>query len=235
MTTAHFIDDQPVRESFCQWHAEQQVLDAQLAESVAALEAYQSHLDAWQRELAVEREELSRLRAELDRDQALSGSHDEQAATFRRELSDARQKITSLTTALLTRTEELRELDRLRVQTDRQLSEAKSREKELLAALAVERNRVPTNDKPPSQPPSPPRERTQSGEPSPVARQAPANGLATNGRAPNGQAANGQAVGGRPSTEPNKSANPVLGSVMEQFGKLRQQRSLDRQNYPKPR
>ena len=225
MTTAATVDHQLIHDSFCQWHADQGALDAQLADSVAALEAYQSHLDAWQRDLAAEREELGKLRAAWNRDQELSGSHGEQVETLELELNDARHKITSLTTALLTRTEELRELDRLRVQTDHQLIEARTREKELAAALEAHRNTVPTS-RPTNQPSLQPRQQNQRDERSTAA------GPPT---AANGQAPNTQPPNGRPAAEPAPSSNAVLGSVMEQFGKLRQQRSAGRQNNPKPR
>jgi hypothetical protein len=234
MTTATVsIDHQIVHDSFCQWHAEQDVLDAQLADSVAALEAYQSHLDAWQQDLAAEREELRQLRAAMDRDQALAGSHGEHLDELGRELSEARPRITALTTALLTRTEELRELDRLRVQADHQLAQAKAREKELVAALDAKRNGHAAGRQPPDQQPVQPREQVNRGEKSPAAAGHQAGCLV--GAATDGNPTNGQATNGRPQTEPKNSANPVLGSVMEQFGKLRQQRSLGRQNNPKPR
>jgi hypothetical protein len=132
-------------------------------------------------------------------------------------------------------------LDRLRVQADHQLAQAKAREKELVAALEAKRNGHAAGRQPPDQQPVQPREQVNRGEKSPAAAGQPANngqatnGQATNGQATNGQATNGQATNGRPQTEPKNSANPVLGSVMEQFGKLRQQRSLGRQNNPKPR
>jgi hypothetical protein len=223
MTTAVAIDCQPVHDSFGQWRADQEALDAQIADSVAALAAYQSHLDAWQHKLAEEREELRQHRAALERDHTLAESHDEQCDGLQRELNEAQQKITSLTTALLTRTEELRELDRQRVQADHQLIEARAREKELFAALEAERNRSPANGRQPNQPPSQPRGQIQRGEQSPAAQNA----------SPNGQASSGQTTNGRPQAASTTTANPVLGSVMEQFGKLRQQRTLDRQNNPK--
>src|SRR5450631_2843458 len=115
MSTATItFDRELVHSSFRDWQAEQEVLDAQLAESVAALEAYQAHLDGWQRELAGERDELRRLREELDREKVADGRRHEKQEVVEKELYDARTKITSLTTALLDRTEELRQLDRKR-------------------------------------------------------------------------------------------------------------------------
>ena len=60
MTSAMItVDRELMQRSFRDWQAEQAELDSQLLDSVAALEAYQSHLDGWQRELA-ERDELQR-------------------------------------------------------------------------------------------------------------------------------------------------------------------------------
>ena len=45
------VDRELVEHSFREWQEEQAQLDAQLAESVEALDAYQSHLDNWQQDL----------------------------------------------------------------------------------------------------------------------------------------------------------------------------------------
>src|SRR5471032_1980423 len=108
MTTATItLDRELVHRSFRDWQADQAMLDAQLNDSVVALEAYQSHLDHWQRELARERDDLQRLREELDRNQialdrtqAADGKGQQRAEQLEHELYDARTKITSLTTAL---------------------------------------------------------------------------------------------------------------------------------------
>src|SRR5215471_12821082 len=113
MTTATItVDRELVQRSFRDWQAEQAVFDSQLMESVAGLEAYQSHLDGWQRELARERSELERLREELNHERAANGGEHEKLEHCEQELFEARTKIASLTTSLLDRTEELRELDR---------------------------------------------------------------------------------------------------------------------------
>jgi chromosome segregation ATPase len=219
MTTTFSVDHRQVHDSFSQWQAEQDALDAQVAESIAALEAYQSHLDDWQRELATEREELHRLRTAHERDQALAEPQSERLDAVQRELNEAHQKISSLTTALLARTEELRELDRMRVAVDHELTAAQAREQGLIAELEAERQRA------------------EAGQRQPIARasrpaeQAPRDEKATS---TGPSATSGQPAASRPSAVPNQSANPVLGSVMEQFGKLRQQRSLGRQSNSKP-
>lgn len=60
------LDLDNVRDVFDHWSREQDDLDARLGESLAALEAYQSHLDAWQKDLARQREQLEQQRAEFE-------------------------------------------------------------------------------------------------------------------------------------------------------------------------
>src|SRR5262245_52239120 len=107
---AILFDREVVADSFRSWEVEQSALDAQLSDSLAALEAYQSHLDAWQQNLARERDELQQLRESLERDRASAGTSAEHNEQLNSELIESRQKTSSLTAALLTRTEELREL-----------------------------------------------------------------------------------------------------------------------------
>src|SRR5882724_2226167 len=139
MTTATItVDRGLVQRSYRDWQAEQAVLDSQLVDSVAALEAYQSHLDGWARELARERDDLQRTREALDREKVVDGTRHEKMERFEQELYDARAKITSLTTALLDRTEELRQLERELAQVNTDLAVAKSREKDLTASLETQ-------------------------------------------------------------------------------------------------
>ena len=66
MTTAMLtIARGELSECIDQFNAGNDCLDAQFAESLAALEAYQSHLDAWHKELAAERAALEQERAAL--------------------------------------------------------------------------------------------------------------------------------------------------------------------------
>jgi chromosome segregation ATPase len=212
------VDREVVENSFRQWQAEQTLLDAQLDDSLAALEAYQLHLDTWQQELAREREELRQLRASIDRDQAGNRSQREQVEQLNRELGDARHQITTLTAALLARTEELRELDQQRGSASTEMAVAQVRELDLAAALAAqqhsfeaqrqqwERDTAKLRDE---------LQRAQNATSAADTRYAPANSNVS-------------------VKAESRSASPVLGSVMEQFGKLRQQRSMSRPN-PKPR
>lgn len=201
------VDRDAVLDSFRQWQTDQASLDAQVAESVAALEAYQSHLDAWQQELAREREELRRQREELARSPAPAGANQEQFGQVNRELIELRQKTASLTSALLARTEELRELDRQRSDLNAELTTARLRAKELTTALTAQQQASAATRRESV-------ERTNSGT------QAPA-------KPPGGEAPK--------SSKAASTDSPVLGSVIEQFGKLRLQRSLGRSNPQKPR
>src|SRR3954464_7410122 len=136
MTLTTPINREPIRESFRTWHAERESLDAQLGESVAALTAYQSHLDAWQQQLATERKKLHGEREQFEREQASNDKgNSESIITLTNELNAAREKITALTTLLLNRTEELRSLDNRRAEVQTELELSRARERELAAAL----------------------------------------------------------------------------------------------------
>jgi len=210
------VDREVVEHSFREWQEEQSLLDAQLAESVEALDAYQAHLDNWQKELARERDELREIREAIERDQATSGLTSEQIEVLNGELNESREKISSLTTALLTRTEELRELDRQRESGSSELAAARARQLELEAALSAQRQASQVQHQEESQP-------AHEHEAFDRALELAA---ATN---------HGEAVkNGSARVEPRRGASPVLGSVIEQFGKLREQRSMNRSNN-KPR
>ncbi|HEY4233315.1 MAG TPA: hypothetical protein VGM76_07800 [Lacipirellulaceae bacterium] len=214
MTSATItLDRELVHSSFRDWQAEQAVLDSQLSESVDALDAYQSHLDNWQRELARERDELQRLRGELDREKVVDGNRHETIDKLEHELYDARAKITSLTTALLDRTEELRQLDRGRADVNTELALAKTRERDLSATLETLQR---ASDMQRGQWEAAIAEMRQQMEQS--LELAAADVLA-------------ESSPSDPPLGPIAASNPVLGSLMEQFDKLRQQRSVGRQSH----
>jgi chromosome segregation ATPase len=219
-STLFVVDREVVQDSFRQWQTEQSLLDAQLAESVAALDAYQSHLDGWQEELAREREELREMRAALERERVAAGSHHDQWEQYNQELIDAREKVTSLTSALLARTEELRELDRERGDTQTELALVRARERELTAALTTQQQT------------SEAQKRQWESE---LAQLRLELGRASEHSAVSDHYHAEPSRIGHAKPEPRATASPVLGSVMEQFGKLRQQRSMNRPNQPKPR
>jgi len=163
------VDREIVEHSFREWQEEQSLLDAQLAESLAALESYQSHLDKWQQDLVRERGELRQLREALESGGAESGTEQAQIVELSQELCAAREEIAALTAAL----------------AEAQLGDGAANYHQAAFDKAVE------------------------------------------------QAASAEHCSGRhgaPRAEPRRGASPVLGSVMEQFGKLREQRSLNRSN-----
>jgi len=154
------VQCESMRETFRHWHAEQESLEAQLAESLSALSAYQSHLDGWQRQLADERDELRKTREQWERDGGAAGS---------------------------------------------ELAQARAKEKELTAALE-EQKQILEN------------ERAQWAQELDQLRQS---------ASPPQAASETAAAPGRKAAQVGHS--PVLGSLMEQFGKLSQQRAIERQ------
>lgn len=178
------VDRECVASSFREWQEEQQRLDTQLAESVAALDAYQSNLDNWQQELVREREELRQLRADLQRAQAAGGGDTQQLADLTSEFESSRN-----------------EIERLRAE----LAAAQSRVQELNEAISTQQQSAESRD-------------TQSHD--------ALDAAITDAAASTGQV--DAAKSGRGGVAPRRGVSPVLGSVMEQFGKLRQQRSLNR-------
>jgi septal ring factor EnvC (AmiA/AmiB activator) len=221
MTDTLQIDCESIRQTLHEWRAEQESFDAQLTESLSALAAYQSHLDAWQKQLAHEREQLRAAREQFEHergrtDGAQAGLDPNGAETG--ELSAAREKISALSASLLARTEELRQMDEKRSELAAELELNRVREKELAKALeeqkqALEQERAHRDEELRNL------ERLKQGaEGASPSEKSPENLAAAAGRAP-------QQV----------NENPVLGSIVEQFGKLRQQRALDRQALRKPR
>ena len=220
------IKCQSVRDTFREWHADEEQLDAQLSESLSALSAYQSHLDSWQDQLCREREELRKQRDELEAEKAALESalatkqnlSPEQA----NELAAARDKIATLSASLVARTEELRSLDQQRADLAGELDRARAREKELQSTFdgqkrSLEQQRDQLADEVRQL-----RESLQRQEQAAAAHDA---------SAPSKSEEHSQ-------HEHKPSAlheNPVLGSIVEQFGKLRQQRAIDRQASKKPR
>jgi chromosome segregation ATPase len=206
------VDRELVQRSFRDWQTEQEALDAQLIDSMAALEAYQSHLDGWQCELARERDELQRLREELSRESASDGKDHEKLGRLEHELYEARTKITSLTTSLLDRTEELRQLDRQRADVSTELALAKARQRDLSTALDAAQKSFDVQ-----------REQWETAI-AQMRHQLEQSLEIAGAESPAEHVASEVQLG------PIAAANPVLGSLMQQFDKLRQQRSVGRQS-----
>ena len=135
MTEMLLLEPESIRETFREWHAEHESLDAQLAESLSALSAYQSHLDTWQQQLARKRDELRKAREQFDADQAAAEKSKAHLEGLTVEVSDLRDKISSLNVSLTDRTEELHAQAKRRDELVAELEASRAREKELQAAL----------------------------------------------------------------------------------------------------
>jgi len=136
MALATDLNSETIRQTFQAWNAERESLDSGLSESLAALDAYQLQLDGWQQQLARQRDELQTAREQFERDRSVSDkNHAESSAATIDELHSAREKITALTTLLLSRTEELRTLDNRRAEVQTELELSRARERELKAAM----------------------------------------------------------------------------------------------------
>ncbi|HEX5470330.1 MAG TPA: hypothetical protein VFW73_00500 [Lacipirellulaceae bacterium] len=239
MTVAVPISSDEVRQTFRAWNAERDSLEAQLNESLAALSAYQSHLDGWQKQLAHERDELRTSREQIERDRVTTDkSHAESSAAMSTELNAAREKITALTTLLLNRTEELRTLDNRRAEVQTELELSRARERELKAVLdehqsSAEQERSEWSEElrqlrevlerevndPPIEEPVLVEETTASAP-----KRCPAKPPATKAAAKSSS-----------DSHLAERQSPVLGSIVEQFGKLRQQRAVERRATNKSR
>jgi chromosome segregation ATPase len=223
------LDCETLRDSFGQWQAEQEVLDAEWSESLAALVAYQSHLDAWQQELVQERDALQHDRKAWEHDQAAAEKNsDKSSSQTNAQLAEAREKITTLSQLLLTRTEELRATDQRRGELTTELELARAHAKELAAGVEEQKRLLERERATWTQQMQHMRELLElraaapaADEETAVSRPAPQSAATSNAGPRPVQASGG---GGKPSQN-----NPVLGSIMEQFGKLRQQRATDRQ------
>jgi septal ring factor EnvC (AmiA/AmiB activator) len=209
-----------IRATLHEWRAGQESLDAQLAESLSALAAYQSHLDAWQQQLAKEREGLRQAREKFEKERAASGEgktgHEDAPAEPGSELAEAREKISALSASLLTRTEELRQMDERRSQLASELEMNQAREKELVAALEEQKRSLE-------------QERAHRAEE--LRNLERLTGSADAAAQPDSDKAIASLEqSGRPAGNNGQvNENPVLGSIVEQFGKLRKQRAMDRQ------
>jgi chromosome segregation ATPase len=217
MSDTSLIDCEAIRGKFRQWQVEQEPIAAQLGESLAALSAYQSHLDAWQQQLAQERDELRVTREHFDQDRSVADQSRARLAEVAAELTIARDKISALTTSLLSRTEELRSLDGRRAEVVTELELARARERELKAALEELRQ---TREQ----------ERAQWANESRHLRELLERHLDGAEAMYQSETVEQSSITDRvESKSSDRTADsPVFASVMEQFGKLRQQRALER-------
>ena len=200
------MDHQLLHDALRTWHEREETLDDQLAESLAALEAYQSHLDAWQRDLAGERRTLERDREQLEADRATAKDATARLSKATDELNDARAQVASLSKTLLERTEELRNLDSQRAELTAELELVRAREREATARLESTSH----EERPP-----------QWAEELKQLRELLENQMDTE----DVDGAMEEIEQADSTGDEDVAENPVLGSIVQQFGKLRQQRS----------
>ncbi len=236
MTTDTLLFDcETIRGRFQQWHAEHESAAAQLSESLAALAAYQSHLDTWQQQLGQERDKLRSAREQFDRDRvSIENTQGQSLAEATAELTAAREKNATLTAALLDRTEELRTLDGRRSELVTELELVRARENELRAALEEHKQ---TREQ----------ERSQWTEELRQLRELLEQHVVDDESAfymtppeqpqttPQPAASEAENVHRHTAGAENAADTAVLGSILQQFGKLRQQRALDRPTFKKAR
>jgi predicted nucleic acid-binding Zn-ribbon protein len=232
MASATFgIELEGIRETFRQWRAEQEPLEAQLCEAMAALLAYQSQLDRWQRQLVQEREQLREAQEQFERDQRVAEKvRRQKIAELTAELTAECEKNVSLTAQLQARTEELQSLDNLRAELSAQVELTRAQERELRRVLAETireheeerlqwanelqklqealQHRVELEITEPSVAISPESQVTEKNEQNETKQTSVAVGAAE-------VAGDGE--------------SPVFGSILQQFGKLRRQRAMGRQ------
>ncbi len=122
------FDRDAVQDCLRQWSEEQESLESQWGESLAALEAYQAHLDHWQQELAQERDALQQAHEELQQNSKSKDRLEERLNKVTADLDTARQQIIKLTTDLLARTEELRNLENRQATKAMELNRADANE-----------------------------------------------------------------------------------------------------------
>jgi len=224
MTLAATVNGDAIRETFREWNAERDSLDAELSESLAALEAYQLHLDAWQQQLVRDREELQSAREQFERDRSVSDKNQaESSAATIAELHAAREKITALTTLLLSRTEELRTLDNTRAEVQTELELSRARERELKSTIDDQKRSVDQERSQWADELKQLREVVERQLETPVVDEPVA---AIERPTPETPAPTPPSTG---SAQSPPRESPVLGSIVEQFGKLRQQRAVERQ------
>ncbi len=195
-STVITVDREAFEHSFREWQADQTALDNQLAESLAALDAYQSNLDSWQQELVRERDALREMRSAIEQNHANGEAQGRQIEQLHQDLNELRQEKSLL---------------------EAQLEISRARENELTTQIATQQDSFGA-------------ERQQWEQ---TARQLRENVCETADSIPTLLQTESLSTADSKS-DSHPAANPVLGSVMEQFGKLRKQRSLNRPS-PKPR
>lgn len=216
------------------WGEQDEVVQLELEESLSALEAYERQLDTWQKQLVVERTELAQQRDELAQQSEQLAQHTANQAALQAQAYDDRAELQlklkhlaselaaeRQTAAVLSTTQlaeladmrsELTDCEHRRQQSDlaaaklaTEVATLKLRESELTALLAAAQiNAAIASSHPTANAGAPPTTAPQSGA--------------------------GQSSAPAPS-EPTKrsGSDPVVGSVVAQFDKLRLQRQAAKQ------
>lgn len=231
-TTTLALDYEPIHECFQQWREEQDSLDEQVLESLDSLEDYHSRLESWQREVGDELDQLQRERDRLEHDRADVHECEEQFDVLTEELNEARRQVTKMTQELLSRTDELRDLDKKRAELATELEQAKGRDREFTASLEEQKRWM---DEQRNHWTEELKDLRQLVEQRPAAAD---HGDSTKKPVRNKDSAS-QDEADKPkddapdaddsTTGETSTDNPVLGSIVAQFGKLRRQRSEGRQ------
>lgn len=191
--TTATVDIAPLHDWFAELAAAQSDVDREFDESVAALEAYQSHLDHCQAALAAERASLEEERATLEAERQRLNETPVSEEAQLAELGEARKLISELRDLLLERTEELRRSDNKRSELVSELQQARSRQLELEKHVEVEKSQHLEQ------------QLRWTEEFQRVSE------LLEN------------RTGSKTESGKESTADPVLGSIMAQFGKLRRQ------------
>lgn len=220
-TTMASLDLEPVHDCFEQWREEQGSVDSELCETFSALEEYQSRLEDWQKELKDELDELQRERKRLERDRSDSDSCAEEFDAVTDELNQARQQMGQLTKELLSRTDELRDLEKKRAELNTELELARARDKELSSALEGQKQWM---DEQRQQWTEELQHLRELVEARPAVSEDRWNDVEEGDV--RSESANGN---GDSESDDSWEESPVLGSIVAQFGKLRKQRSAGRE------
>lgn len=195
-----------------QWEEQHAQAEVDLAESLAAIEAFQRQLEDWQLQLATEREELENQRTEWETQQQQLANEEQSNAELstqltadldqaNSELEQANGELATLRGNLAKAIEERDDASKRSGEMGRQLHEALQREGEIASQLDLCRDELAEL-------------RIQVGTAKPATTPAPI------------------VDAGEPETSPPTplASDPVLDSVLAQFGKLRQQRADRRAN-----
>jgi chromosome segregation ATPase len=214
---SRFDELQALREEHEQGRSAGEAVQAQLAEVTEELSAARKEIVSLSESLSAHEEDLRAERQKIEDNESSAEQHEARLAEATDELNAARDKIAELSSMLLSRAEELRTLDVRRAEASTELELARTRERELKAeleelSLAREREQAEWSE-----------ESRQLREMVERRLEAanPADGAARPGNSLDEE---------RVETKPAERVveNAVFASVKEQFGKLRQQRAMDR-------